>query len=65
MKETFEHADELALFDLIHDLGSEYHGAQSRCWCEMRIGNPMFRDHTQVCKRAWHIYERLLKRVNP
>lgn len=25
---------------------------KGECWCEVAIGNPMYRDHTDICKQA-------------
>jgi hypothetical protein len=35
-------------YDLLMRLGSEYPDGM-KCWCEMRIGNPNVKDHTDLC----------------
>ena len=27
------------------------------CWCEMAIGNPMVKDHSEVCKRIQKLFQ--------
>ena len=39
------------LENALKDLGSEYHDGKL-CFCEMRIGNPMYDFHTEACKNA-------------
>ena len=36
---------------LLRDLGWK-NGKGEYCWCDMRIGSPMAREHSAVCQRA-------------
>jgi hypothetical protein len=31
--------------------------SQENCWCELAIGNPMYKDHTKLCKEIRAYFE--------
>ena len=32
---------------------------ENQCFCDMSIGNPMYRDHTETCKKTTMFIEKL------
>ena len=44
---------------LVRELGGPHPGYPYYCWCQMRIGNPMVREHSWICKQ---LFEAIFRR---
>jgi hypothetical protein len=41
------------LRELVKEWGAPHSGFTSYCWCQMRIGNPMVRTHSELCRQLF------------